>query len=119
MRTLGTPLYGGATLAPGDPCAAPGEGDVEGSSTGALVGAAVGRGFWRQIGTLGFGVGVGTGVGRGFGVGRGVGSGWGGTRGSGKRGSPAADSAWERFQSGPYAWGAPFGDGLTEIGPTD
>ena len=36
-----------------------------------------------------------------FGVGNGVGSGCGGTRGSGKRGSLAADSASERFQSGP------------------
>src|SRR5580704_19462575 len=68
---------------------------------------------------FGFGVGVGTGVGRGFGVGNGVGSGWGGTRGSGKCGSPAAESDCERFQSGPYACGEPFGDGLTEIGPTD
>ena len=51
---------------------------------------------------LGFGVGVGTGVGLGVGVGASVGKGWGGMRGSGNPGSPAAESAWERFQSGPY-----------------
>ena len=63
----------------------------------------VGSGFCRQIGMFGFGVGVRTGatVGRGDGDGGGVGSAVGGTRGSGKRGSPAAESACERFQSGP------------------
>ncbi|HEY1867145.1 MAG TPA: hypothetical protein VGG70_02545, partial [Candidatus Cybelea sp.] len=62
----------------------------------------VGKGFCRQIGILGFGVGVAgtTGLGLGFGVGGSVGSGWGGTRGSGKCGSPEAESACERFQSG-------------------
>jgi hypothetical protein len=61
-------------------------------------GDCVGSGFCRQTGRLGFSVGVGetTGAGvagLGFGVGNGVGSGWGGTRGSGKRGSPPAESA--------------------------
>jgi hypothetical protein len=50
---------------------------------------------------FGFSVRVGSGVGVGFGVGSGVGNGFGGTRGSGKFGSPAAASAFERFQSGP------------------
>ena len=76
-------------------------GTAAGSPEGCSDGAKVGSGFWRQIGMSGFGVGVGTGVGRGFGVGASVGSGLGGTRGSGKRGSPAAESACERFQSGP------------------
>ena len=40
---------------------------------------------------------------------------FGGTRGSGKCGSPAAESACERFQSGPYGWGDAFGDGLTDF----
>src|SRR5579871_3354576 len=100
MRTLRTPLQGkGEAAAAGEP------GVPDGSSVAGGVGAAdgstVGSGFCRQIGTLGFGVGVGTGVGRGLGVGSGVGSGCGGTRGSGKCGSPAAESACERFQSGP------------------
>jgi hypothetical protein len=99
MRTLGTP-YGGATLGCGEPWAPAPDGRPDGSA-GVSEGATVGSGFWRQIGMLGFGVGVGTGVGRGFGVGAKVGSGCGGTRGSGKRGSAAADRACERFQSGP------------------
>jgi hypothetical protein len=90
-----------------------------GAPEGCSDGANVGSGFWRQIGISGFGVGVGTGVGRGLGVGGSVGSGFGGTRGSGKRGSPAAESACERFQSGPYAWGDEFGDGDTATGTTD
>ena len=72
-----------------------------GSPEGSSDGVKVGSGCWRQIGMFGFGVGVGTGVGRGLGVGGGVGSGLGGTRGSGKRGSAAAESDCERFQSGP------------------
>jgi hypothetical protein len=123
MRTLGTPnayvsLGGGA-----------GGGEFAGATgelvpDGALVGPNVGNGRWRQIGTFGLSVGVatGTGVGRGgngFGVGRGVGSGSGGTRGSGNRGSPAVDSAWARFQSGPYGRGVASGAGVTACGITD
>lgn len=79
----------------------------------------VGNGRWRQMGMFGFGVGVGMGVGVGFGVGANVGSGTGGTRGSGKCGSPAAESAWDRFQSGPYDCGVAFGAGVTACGITD
>ena len=59
-----------------------------------------------------------TGLDVGFGVGSGVGSGWGGTRGSGKRGSAAAESACDRFQFGPYGCGdvsAPDGSGVGMI----
>lgn len=85
---------------PPDGCS-PGLGDAE--AVAGAAGVAVGSGRWRQMGMFGFGVGVaGTyGVGVSFGVGNGVGNGCGGTRGSGKRGSLAADSASERFQSGP------------------
>lgn len=94
-------------------------GTAELSDAGVSDGAAVGNGDWRQIGMFGFGVGVGTGVGRGLGVGGRVGSGCGGTRGSGKRGSTAAESACERFQSGPYGcWVAP-GEAVAATGTTD
>ncbi|MBV8489680.1 MAG: hypothetical protein JO199_04045 [Candidatus Eremiobacteraeota bacterium] len=67
---------------------------------GVATGVAVGSGCWRQIGTFGLGVGVAA-TGGAVGWGNGVGSGRGGTRGSGKRGSGAAESASDRVQFGP------------------
>lgn len=63
------------------------------------LGVGLGSAVWSQIGRFGFGVHFGLGVG--LAVGSGVGSGFGGTRGSGKPGSPAAESVCDRFQSGP------------------
>jgi hypothetical protein len=82
-----------------------GDGEAYWAGVTRTNGVSVGNGFCRQTGRLGFSVGVGTitgaGVaGLGLGVGNGVGSGWGGTRGSGKRGSPPAESAWE-WRPGP------------------
>jgi hypothetical protein len=106
-------------LGPGTVGVAPGEVEGDGGSIGGVEGGTVGSGCCRQIGMFGLGVGVGFGVGLGFGGGARVGSGCGGTRGSGKRGSLAAESACERFQSGPYGCAEAFGEALTEIGPTD
>jgi len=117
MRTLGTPRYGGASEAGGEGSAV-GPSSPELRGAGVIEGAIVGKGRCRQTGTLGFGVGVGIGVGFGLGVGASVGRGSGGTRGSGKWGSPAAESACERFQSGPYGCALAPGEAET-TGATD
>jgi hypothetical protein len=94
--------------------AATGDADGDGLSLEEAVGSgvAVGSGFCRQIGTFGLIVGVGA-TGSGLGVGGNVGTGWGGTRGSGNRGSDAAESVSERFQSGPYGPDEAYGSGVT------